>query len=508
MSAVAASVTTQYDELCTKLKELSALQGIEGLLGWDEMVMMPEGSAASRAAQKSALAGVVHEKVTDPEIGSLLADLKDAPGLDEWQAAVVREAARGYKKATALSKELTQRKAALESEGYAAWVKARAAKDFSLFAPKLQEWVDLAHATTAAVDPSRPPYDVALDDFEKNMSAARLDEIFGELKAGLTPLIAEIKAGTPPDAAWTRGAWDTKAQAALCNTIVKEIGFDTTIGRLDVSVHPFTGGSGPTDVRMTTRFKEDDVTEGLTGAIHECGHALYEQGRNLDYEGLPVNSALSMGVHESQSLLWERMVALSPEFCEYLLPKLRETFPDFGPGKTAKDLYAAINTVRDPSFIRVESDEVTYPLHIIIRYEIERQLVEGSLRVEDVPGAWNAKMQEYLGCTPEDDAQGCLQDVHWGAGLFGYFPTYTLGAMYAAQIFFAANKELPNLKSDIAQGKFTELREWLREKVHKRGSLPASGDDLMIAVTGEPLNVQVFLDYLRTKYRALYQTSA
>jgi carboxypeptidase Taq len=387
-----------------------------------------------------------------------------------------------------------------------AWVKARQASDFSQFAPVLQEWVDLRREKARLVDPSRPVYDILLDDYEKGVTAARLDEIFGQVKAGLVPLLADLRArGKAPSDAWLKGDYDTKKQAELCHKIAVALGFSLDSGRLDVSVHPFTGGAHPTDVRMTTRFKQEDLTEGITGAIHETGHALYEQGRNLEYDGLPVNQALGMGVHESQSLLWERMVGLSRPFAAYLLPLMREYFPQLPKEQTPEDLYAALNIIKEPSMIRVESDEVTYPLHIILRYELEKALVEGSIEVKDLPRLWNEKMKEYLGCEPESDARGVLQDVHWSAGLFGYFPTYSLGAMYATQIFKAAEKELPGLADDIAAGKFERLKGWLNEKIHKVGSLPTSGDELMVAVTGAPLQPQVFLDYLKDKYSALYQ---
>ncbi|KAI7846262.1 hypothetical protein COHA_000242 [Chlorella ohadii] len=516
-AAAATAVKQDYEALCKKLKEVSALSGISGLLGWDEMVFLPSNAVNSRAAQKSALAGVLHEKQTEAEIGQLLQRLQAAnlaaEGLNEYEQATVREAARDYRKLTAVPKELAQREAELESRGYQAWVKARQDSDFSQFAPVLQEWVDLRREKARLVDPSRPVYDVLLDDYEKGVTAARLDEVFGQVKAGLVPLLADLRA---------RGKAPSGVEIGrLCHKIAVALGFSLDSGRLDVSVHPFTGGAHPTDVRMTTRFKQDDLTEGITGAIHETGHALYEQGRNLEYDGLPVNQALGMGVHESQSLLWERMVGLSRPFAAYLLPLMREHFPQLPTEQSPEDLYAALNIIKDPSMIRVESDEVTYPMHIILRYELEKALVEGSIEVADLPRLWNEKMKEYLGCEPESDARGVLQDVHWSAGLFGYFPTYSLGAMYATQIFkaswarllmgdavgykTAAEKELPGLADDIAAGKFERLKGWLNEKIHKVGSLPASGDELMTSVTGAPLQPQVFLDYLRDKYSQLYQ---
>ena len=425
--------------------------------------------------------------------------------MDEYERSSIREAAREYRKAVSVTPELVKKEAMLESNGYAAWVKARQAKDFSQFAPVLKEWIDARQERARMVDGSKPPYDVLADDYSAGLTAARVTEVFDTVKKDLIPFLAEIREkGTAPDASWLQGEYDLDKQAALCEHIAKAIGFDLEKGRLDVSVHPFTGGAHPTDVRMTTRFKKNDVTEGLTGAIHETGHALYEQGRNLKYDGLPVNGSAGMAIHESQSLLWERMVGLSLPFATYLLPKLRETFPQF-PEKSPEELYAAINIVKSPSLIRVEADEVTYPMHIILRFEIEKALIEGSLTVENVPSVWNAKMKEYLGVTPSDDSEGCLQDVHWSAGLFGYFPTYTLGAMSAVQIFEAAKKEISNLDSDIASGNFAPLKTWLNEKVHALGSLYPTADDLLTAVTGKPLDPTVFIEYLKEKYSKIYK---
>lgn len=403
---------------------------------------------------------------------------------------------------------VTCRIAALETTAYESWVTARKAADFSTFAPSLQEWVTANREKAAHIDPTKPAYDVLLDLYEKGMTTERVNEVFAEVRAGLVPIIAALKSrGTAPDAKWLHGNYDVDVQAKMCRQIALDLGFDTDRGRLDVSVHPFTGGSHPTDVRMTTRFKAADLTEGLTGAIHETGHAMYEQGRNLspEWKDLPVSLAMSMGIHESQSLLWERMVALGRPFQTYLLPKIREFFPDFPTDATCDRLYAAQNTMRDPSLIRVESDELTYTLHVVLRYEIESGLIDGSIQVADVPALWNSKMQEYLGVTPVDDAQGCLQDIHWAAGAMGYFPTYTLGAMYATQIYECARANIPDLEDSIAKGEFAPLRLWLNEKIHKIGSLYTSGDELMIAVTGKPLDPQIYLSYLKQKYTEVYK---
>jgi carboxypeptidase Taq len=327
------------------------------------------------------------------------------------------------------------------------------------------------------------------------------------VRDGLVPLLQDLRSkGVKPDDSWLKGDFETAEQEKLCKEVCVALGFNLERGRLDTSVHPFTGGAHPTDVRMTTRFKANDLTEGLTGAIHETGHALYEQGRNLNFDGLPVNSAAGMAIHESQSLLWERMVALSRPFADYLLPKLQASFPDtFSKDRTAQSLYEALNTVKDVSLIRVEADEVNYPMHVIVRFEIEKGLIEGTVDVDGVPKIWTEKMKEYLGVEPADDAQGCLQDLHWSMGAIGYFPTYTLGAMAAVQIFDAAKRDIPNLDEAIASGDFQPLRSWLNEKVHKLGSLHPKADDLLLAVTGKALDPNEFLKYLEAKYRAIYK---
>lgn len=401
MAAPAVAAPTQMEEdatylaLCTRLREINALSSISGLLGWDEQVMMPKEAAELRATQGSTLAGAVFEKETAAELGEILAKLVEKPPTEQWKAANVREAARNYKRKTALSKDLAQREARLSSDGYQAWARARASNNFPSFAPVLESWLELTREKCAAINGAAPPYDVALESFEKGLTSARLDEVFAELRAGLVPLLADVRArGTPPDDSWLGGDFDVGAQTALCRSLALEMGFDLARGRLDVSLHPFTGGAGPSDVRMTTRYKAHDLIEGLTGTIHETGHALYEQGRpGGDADGLPVSEALSsalqgfcwvffllscpcslrfvthatapasVGAHESQSLLWERCVGLSRPFAAFLLPRLRAAFPQLPPDKTADDLYAALNKVSSSPLIRIESDELSYALH-------------------------------------------------------------------------------------------------------------------------------------------------
>ena len=506
------STTELYQKTSSKLREISTLGSINGLLGWDEMVLLPEESAL-RGKQKAVLSGVVYDKSTDPELGDALKKLSDPDAqadLSDVQKAVVRDSMREYIRATALPKDLVTRQSELESEAYTAWVSARKDSDFSKFSPFLEEWISLSKQKANYIDSSKTPYNVLVDTYEKGMTSERLDDIFSEVRDGLVPLISVIrKEGTPPDDSLLKGkSFDVKKQAELCHSIALDLGFDIKKGRLDTSVHPFTGGSDPTDVRMTTRFKELDITEGLTGAIHETGHALYEQGRNLspEWEGLCVSEALSMGVHESQSLLWERYVALQKPFQTYLLSKLATYFPeDFPSTVTSEQLYQAINKVNFNGLIRVESDELTYTMHVILRYEIEKGLIDGSIKVDDVPRIWSEKMENYLGVKPSKDSDGCLQDIHWSGGAFGYFPTYSLGAMYAAQIYMCAREHIPNLEDKISKGEFNDLKKWLNERIHKVGSLYPNGDELMLAVTGRKLDPKIFLSYLKRKYYGIYK---
>ena len=506
------SCVDKYGAFAKHVQSVSALEGVMGLLGWDEMVMQPSNAAGIKGKQKEVLAGVIHEKRTDDVLGGLLNDLKsDNDDLNAVQKRNVEIALKDYTKAKAIPKALSEEIAALESEGYHKWAEARQASDYAVFKPILEKWVKISLEKAKLISASEDPYNVLLDDFETGMTADRLDEIFGQLREGLVPLIKDIREkGTAPDGAFLKGkSFDVDKQAKMCESIALDLGFSLDTGRLDVSVHPFTGGSHSTDVRMTTRFKENDLTEGLTGAIHETGHSLYEMGRNLegDWADMPANKAMSMGVHESQSLLWERMVALSRPFQDYLLTKLNAFFPGDFDGISAEQLYGAMNVVKPAteSFIRVEADEVTYSMHILLRYELERQLIAGTISVDDVPKAWNAKMEEYLGTKVEKDAQGVLQDVHWSAGAIGYFPTYTLGAMIAVQLFDKAKQDIPDLESQLSQGAFSPLREWLRTNVHKKGSFPRNFDALLTEVTGAPLDPTLYTKFLRNKYEQLYK---
>lgn len=513
----ASTATQSYDKLKSLLREVSALGEIQGILGYDEQVFMPPGAAQSRATQKGTLAKILHDKSTGVEMKEAVDGVRgrEAEFEDAQIRANIRDAVDAFDKEARKSSELAQKEAQLESEANQAWAAARQASDFSLFAGKLTEIFELKKEVAAITRPALKdePYDGALDAFERGMRAERLDIIFDELREGLVPLLEAInakKAADPsidaPHPALEFGEqWAVEAQAELSRDVAARMGYSFDNGRLDVSTHPFTGGAGPQDVRMTTRYSAN-WAEGFGATIHETGHALYEQGRDLGEEGLglPASRALSMGVHESQSLLWERMVLQSREFWDFATPLFHDKFP-FTSSATSEDFYRTYNRVA-PGCIRVEADEVTYPLHVILRYDIERRLFRNEMAVEDVPAYWVQRMKDDLGVDVPDDAKGCLQDIHWSFGAVGYFPSYTLGAIMAVQIFNAAKADLgeAELKAQIASGQFSTLREWLREKVHTVGSVHASPDELLTTICGEPVSPKPFLEYLKAKYSELY----
>eukprot|EP00903_Cladosiphon_okamuranus_P009155 g8748.t1 len=527
-SAAATAVVGQgqrelYGQLCGKLKEVERLAGIQGLLSWDEQVMMPAGGAASRANQKTALAAVIHEKQVDPALGDLLRQLQieiekqgdAASELSAEEAAVVRDALRDFNHETRKSAELAARQADVEARAYAAWVEARKKGDWEAFAPAMEEIVSVKRDVAEATRPELGgAYEGCLDQFERGMSTERLREVFSELKSGLVPLLRAIQEKVAEEAKSDAAAerhpaplhpgeqWGKDEQAALCRDMAEKLGFDTSKGRLDVSVHPFTGGPGPSDVRITTRYSNNWM-EGVAGTVHEVGHALYEQGRpGGDLADLPVSRALSMGVHESQSLLWERMIFQSRPFWKFAGPLVRARFPHTE-GVTDEAFYRGLNRVA-PSLIRVDADEVTYPLHIILRFEIEQGLMDGSVAVKDVPSVWTSKMKDLLGVDVPGDAEGCLQDIHWSVGAFGYFPSYTLGAVMACQFLEAARKDLPDLDTNLEAGDFGPLKNWLNREVHARGSLYASPDELLSEVTGDTMRPGALVEHLRSKYSEIY----
>ena len=494
-----------YFLLARKLEDISRLGGVIGVLHWDLEVMMPAGAADARAMQMSSMAGALHEKSTDSEIGKLLNQLLKAgpePFTDvEW--CNIRESKRDYDIDTKVPRELVQEIAELGSRGHHVWAKARQENRYQDFAPVLERFIQLKIKWAEHVYPDREPYDANIDIYERGTSMAQITPVFEHLKAELIPLIkAIVDKGWHPDTGFLEGEFPIEKQEALGRTISEDMGFSFEHGRMDVSIHPFCGGGHPSDVRITTRYRTDNFIESLYAVIHETGHGLYEQGRMVEGRDLPASESLTMGIHESQSLFWERMIAQSSSFCERYLQTIAEIFPENFANVTADHLYRASN-VSKPSFIRVEADEVTYPLHVILRFEIEKGLFDGSYSVSNLPDIWNEKMEDYLGICPPPGILGVLQDVHWSGGSFGYFPSYTLGAMYACQFFNALEKELPDIRKSVEEGNLDPARLWLNKNIHQKGRL-YTPDELVRRVTGEPLNPDHFIKYLKYKYGGIY----
>ncbi|MYL68703.1 carboxypeptidase M32 [Halorubrum distributum] len=497
----AADAPDAYDALLDRVQRWNAVGSASGVLGWDQQVMMPEGGTPARSKQLSALSSVHHDMVTADETGELLDELADADLTDE-QAAVVREIRREYERADAVPVELVEEISETGSEALQAWEEAKAEDDFDAFAPYLEKHVELKREYAEHIDPDRDPYEVLFEEFEPCLSMERAESILTELREALVPMIDDIRDSDVELAVDTfEGTFPEETQEDLSREILEHVDYDFDRGRLDVSSHPFTSGN-QFDCRVTTRFDENDPLGAVGSTIHEFGHAQYNLGLPQEHFGTPLGTSRDLSVHESQSRLWENHVGRSRAFWQEFLPVFQEHFPQTEDA-TVRDAYEAFNQVYEDNLIRVEADELTYHLHIVVRFEIERDLVRGDLAVEDVPEVWNDKYEEYLGIRPENDAVGCLQDIHWSHGNFGYFPTYSLGSVMAAQLFEAAEAEIDDLDDRIAAGEFDELRDWLGENVHQHGSRYET-NELVVRATGEDFSADAFLDYVDEKYGELY----
>ena len=492
--------TSAYHQLEARFRRLTALGGAEAMLHWDLATMMPVGGIEARSDQLAALKAVRHGMLTAPDVGDLL-DRADAESLDDWQAANLREMRRSWVHATALDEDLVEALSRAVSACEAAWRTARADDDFRAVRPHL-ETVLARIREVAAAKAERlglTPYDALLDEYEPDGRCDEIDTVFSDLEAFLPGFLTQVldrqRSASPPDP--PSGPFPIDGQRALGVRFMERLGFDFAHGRLDVSLHPFCGGT-PDDVRITTRYDESDFTSALMGVLHETGHALYERGLPAAWRGQPVGEARGMAVHESQSLLIEMQVCRSREFLGFAAPLMGETFDGAGPAWGVDNLFRLYTHV-EPGLIRVDADEVTYPAHVMLRYGLERAMVAGDLAVADLPGAWNDGMRDRLGLTPPDDRTGCLQDIHWFDGAWGYFPTYTLGAMAAAQLFEAAVVADPGIPVGIAAGDFAPLIAWLRTHVHSQGSR-LSTRDLLVQATGRPLDASAFTHHLRRRY--------
>ncbi len=500
--AVAESAPEAYGDLLERYRRYAMLQSTQRLLSWDQQVMMPPGGTPARSKQLSTLSGLGHDLVTDDAVAGRLDELDGADLTDE-QAAVVREIRRQHERAAAVPRELVEALSAKTTEALSIWEGAREDDDFEAFAPTLEELLELSREQARHIDPDRDPYAVLFEGYEPYLPLETADRVLGRLRDELVPLVdAVADSGVTIDSPFAGGTYPAADQEALARDVLDLLGYDWDRGRLDTSTHPFSSGN-QFDARITTRFSEDDPLDALMSTVHEFGHATYSLGLPQDAFGSPLGEHRDLTVHESQSRFWENHVGRTAAFWERVAPLAREHLAGLEDA-TVEALYRAANRVYDDNLIRVEADELTYHMHVVLRYEIERDLVRGDLDVADVPGVWNDKMDAYLGVRPETDAEGCLQDVHWSHASFGYFPTYSLGSVLAAQLDHHLRADLDDVDALVAGGEFGPVHDWLTEHVHRHGARYTT-PDLVREATGEGYTADHFVDYVAAKYGELYE---
>jgi carboxypeptidase Taq len=500
---------TPLQQLKSRLAEIEDVENAAALLEWDQLVMMPPAGGEGRSYQYATLQKLAHEMYVTDEMGRWIETLShEYAGVpaDDDDAALVRVAERFYRRKTRIPAALVAEMFQATSFAQEVWSAARRNNDFESFRPHLERVFDLKRQVAACFPEAEVPYDALLDEYEPGMRTIQVRAMFAELKAELVPLVHAIAARPPVDDEILRRGYEPAQQLKVSEQVLKLFGYDFNAGRMDLSVHPFCTGLGLRDVRVTTRVDPRYLSTCLMGSMHECGHALYELGFPDEFARTPLAHSASLGIHESQSRLWENLVGRSRGFWGHFYPQLQTAFPQQLGGVPREAFYRAINRVR-PTFIRVEADEVTYNLHTLLRFELEVDLLGGKLAAADAPAAWNAKVKDYFGLDVPEDRLGVLQDTHWAAGLIGYFPTYTIGNLASVQLFTQARADLPGLDDDIAQGRFARLLAWLRENIHCQGRKHLPGD-LIQRVTGRPLAARDYLAYLRSKYGELYNLEA
>lgn len=492
-----------YSQLFDYLKETALLDSVQSLLGWDEQVNLPPDSAEWRAMQCAAMAKVLHSRQTSPVIGDLLSQLeKEKSSLSADEKLVVNEARRDYDRYTKLPETFVERKTKAASIAYHAWVRARKNNDFKSYLPFLKEQLDLALEEAAFFDKAGlDAYDYWIDRHDPGMTAKAIEKLFTPLQKGLVSFAEKIlNSSVKPNTGILKN-FPVSAQETFLRKVVEKMGFDFKRGRIDTSVHPFCCGNGA-DTRLTTRFDPQNPLDSLFSSIHEAGHGLYEQGLPQEYYGTALGQPVGMAVHESQSRLWENQIGRSRAFWQYWEPIFRKYFPQQLASIDFETLYLTINAVeRNP--IRVDADEVTYNLHIILRFTLEKALFSKELKVKDLPSAWNELSRKLLGLTPKNDAEGVLQDVHWSSGSFGYFPSYCLGNMIAAQLWECLQQTFPKLDEEISQGEYGTILQWLRKEIHSKGK-KYDTEKLVEKVTGKPLSPKPLLKYLEQRYGPIY----
>lgn len=492
---------THWNDLNQHVREIEHLISVQALLGWDQQVNLPPQAHAARGEQSALMSSLVHDRMSSARIGSLLSELEGADDVSALQRAGLRVLRRQHDRAVKVPADLASAMAKASALGFQTWHEARTQKDFSRFAPSLVELVDLSRQTAAAINPDVHPYDALLNDYDPGCTSVQLDDIFGRLHEGLRELLGAIQGVELSGAADLE--MEEGLQRAMYQEVTRAVGYDLEAGRIDDAAHPFTINLGEGDVRITTTVDTNNMMSGLGATLHEAGHGMYEQGIPGEFRGTGLRAAASLGVHESQSRFWENAIGRSRAFMNWYASRLAEQ--PGAPGYSGEQLYRAANRV-EPGLIRIFADEVTYNLHIIIRYRIERALMGGDMEVADIPAEWNRAYREALGVNPPDDGVGCLQDVHWSSGSFGYFPSYTLGNLYAAALGSRMERELPDLWEHVGQGSFEPVLRWLRTHVHERGA-QLDGADLIQDIVGEIDLVDNMLGYLWDRHGALYGVS-
>jgi carboxypeptidase Taq len=493
-----------YQEFISRVKDIHRIGALQGHLGWDQETIMPPNGAQSRGEILSWLAKEQHLRITDPLLGELVDKLSKNQGLNQDQKSNVKEIKRRFEKASKLPSEFVAEFAKTKSAALLAWQQARSESNFDLFRDTLQKLIDMTKQKIEFYGIETTPYDVLLDEFEVGMTVNDYDPLFDGLKQRLVPLLHKImkaKEVTPDPVLPEEMTFSIEGQTEFCTKVSNAMGFDFEGGRMDISTHPFSAGLWPGDTRFTTRFDEKDPFSCLYAVMHETGHALYEQGLSREHSFTPRGDAVSLGVHESQSRFWENQIGRTPSFWHVALPWFKQQFPD-SPDWTPEDLNKIANSVT-PGFIRVEADEVTYNLHVMLRYEIEKQIFNENLSVDDLPKLWNSMFEEWFGLEVPNDTKGCLQDIHWSMGAFGYFPTYTLGNLYASQLLQAMSEDLGDIDTIIESGDWSSLLDWLRPRIHEEGS-KWTPSELIENATGIPPSPEPFLNYVEEKYSKLY----
>ncbi|MFW5964223.1 MAG: carboxypeptidase M32 [Natronomonas sp.] len=498
MATDQSSVPEAYDDLLADYQRATYLGDANMVLSWDQEVMMPEGGTPARSKQRGAISAVAHDILVDDDVAENLDDLEDAD-LPAEEAAVVREIRRQHERKARVPTDLVTEISEATSDAHPVWQEAKANDDWDTFAPTVERLLELKREYAEHIDPDADPYEVLFADYEPYIDLETAERVLENLRERLVPLIDEIR-DSEVDLYSVDGTFPEDQQMELAREALETLDYDFEHGRIDTAPHPFSSGT-QFDARVTTRFDESDPLDSLGSTIHEFGHATYTQGLRQDAYGSPLGEHRGLTVHESQSRLWENHVGRTEPFWELFVPRFND---QYGTDLTARQAYEAANQVYEDNLIRVEADELTYHLHIILRFEIERDLLAGDLAVEEVPAVWNDKMEEYLGVRPDADGEGCLQDIHWSHGSFGYFPTYSLGSVLAAQLYDAAASDIGDLDSQVRAAEFDALHEWLTDNVHSHGQRYTT-DDLVEEATGEPFTADYFLEYAESKFGELYE---